>query len=249
VTYVARRGRHHRKGLFSARTRIALLRCLWLPTQLNWWIGSVFAVGALLFVLGSVLILDVTLAPALSVNANAVYFAGSIPFSTAAYLQLYQAANAPNPALPTGRVAVFGWRPREIGWSSCALQFAGTLLFNISTFAALRPDLTWLQRDEAVWAPDFGGSVLFLLSGYLAFNEACAARWAWRPRELAWWITVVNLVGCVAFMISAVLSFVPRHALWVDAVTASVVCTLIGALGFLLGSLLMLPEAGTAVSS
>ena len=95
--------RHHRKGLLQSTTReaeevaVKLSSCLWMPQQLNWWIGIIFAVGALLFALASVLSLWPNLAAAWSLDStaiNAIFFAGSIPFTIAAYLQLFQAANA-----------------------------------------------------------------------------------------------------------------------------------------------------------
>jgi hypothetical protein len=44
------RSRHHRKGLlargeaFQARFAERLLHCLWMPNQLNWWIGIIWLV-------------------------------------------------------------------------------------------------------------------------------------------------------------------------------------------------------------
>ena len=238
--------RHHRKRLVADGARAPLVHCLWLPGSLNWWIGLIFAVGSALFALGSVLTLAPNLAVQLGVPAakvNVVFFAGSIPFTTAAYLQLYQAANVPGASH-----AVFGWRPHDVGWLSCALQFPGTVLFNFNTFDALVPGLDWLQQDLTVWVPDIAGSVLFLMSGYLAFIETCHAHFAWRPRSLSWWIVAFNLLGCIAFMVSAVFAFLPMHGPASEALTVSVVGTLAGAVGFLVGSLLMLPEAlrGTA---
>jgi hypothetical protein len=86
------------------------------------------------------------------------------------------------------------------------------------------------------------GSILFLASGYLAFTEVCHAHWAWQPTSLSWWVVFANLLGCVAFMISAVFAFVPPAAPASDVVTISIGFTLLGALGFLIGSLLMLGE-------
>ena len=90
-----------RKGLHSrpewARDAQLLAGSLWMPRELNWWIGVVFALGALLFFLGSILFLFPDIAMRWSVTedqANLVFFLGSIPFTTAAYLQLLQAANA-----------------------------------------------------------------------------------------------------------------------------------------------------------
>jgi hypothetical protein len=248
--------RHHRKRLVlpEAAKAIAitetLLRCLWMPRKLNWWIGTIFAVGSLLFAVASVLCLSPALAKAWSLDStgiNAIFFAGSIPFTTAAYLQLFQAANAGplpgNPARSGQRVSLFGWRPHDIGWLSCALQFIGTILFNFNTFDAMIPSLTWFQQDLLIWVPNIVGSILFLASGHLAFIETCHAHWSWHPKSISWWVVFTNLLGCVGFMISAVFAiFLPGPAN-TEAVTISVLFTLLGAIGFLVGSLLMLPEA------
>ena len=60
---------------------------------------------------------------------NRIFFTGSVPFTVAAYLQLFQAANAsefPRPTAQTaGRREFFRWRPRDIEWLS-------NLLYNCS---------------------------------------------------------------------------------------------------------------------
>jgi hypothetical protein len=236
-----------RKGLFARAGAAGWWRCLWMPGQLNWWIGGVFALGSVLFMLGSVVVLAPDLANSWSLDnqsANLIFFAGSIPFSIAAYLQLFQAANAQYFArlqpVRSGRVALFGWRPREIGWLASALQFAGTLLFNLNTFDGLLPAQGWVQQDLSIWVPDFAGSLLFLASGYLALIETCHAYWAWKPASLSWWLTLINFCGCVAFMISAVLALVLPGF---DMAMLATLFTLIGGGCFLLGSLLMWPEA------
>lgn len=242
--------RHHRKGLIlAASIERRILASLWQPRELNWWIGTIFAVGAALFAIASMLYLTPALARIWGIEArgiDALYFTGSIPFTTAAYLQLFQAANAPDwghTAAPTSRKIWFGWRPRDIGWNSCALQFAGTLLFNVNTFNGMNPDMSWLKEDLTVWAPDMVGSVLFLASGYLAFAETCHKHFAWKPESLSWWITSFNLLGCVAFMVSAFFAFVSPHEDGIGDATLAIGFTLIGALGFLTGSLLMLLES------
>lgn len=249
------RSRHHRKGLCGGGAREAAgsrpwtFLALWMPRKLNWWIGVLFAVGAALFMLGCLLILAPSLVGALPLeesDANPIFFAGSVPFTAAAYFQLYQSANAgegvqDDDAVPKGWT-LFGWFPHRIGWLSCALQFVGTLLFNINTLDAMIPGLNWFQQDIAIWVPNIVGSTLFLTAGYLAFAETCHAHFAWKPGSLSWWITWINLLGCMAFMISASFAFVPPHPLSFDAGTVSVAFTLVGALGFFVGSLLMLPE-------
>ena len=149
------RSRHHRKGLPSKKpgkllpVGLELRRCFWMPQEMNWWIGIVFAAGSALFLLGSAFSLVPDLARVLSINSasiSRIFFVGSIPFTAAAYLQLFQAANASRfmsrPRQLQEHVRWFGWRPSDIGWLSCALQFIGTLLFNVNTFDAMLPDLT-----------------------------------------------------------------------------------------------------------
>lgn len=241
--------RHHRKKILRRgplRTELLarlVAQAAWLPRELNWWIGVVFAIGAALFGVASMLCLfDV------ATNAtNAVYFMGSIPFTLAAYLQLYQSANA-DPLLSdvsagSYRHSYFGWKPYDIGWLSCATQFFGTVLFNFNTFDAMIPSLSWFEEDLLVWVPNFVGSILFLVSGYLAFIEVAHAYWAWKPKDLSWWVTFVNLLGCVGFMVSAVLAISLPGQPDVFRVMLSTVFTLQGAICFFWGALLMLPEA------
>lgn len=251
--------RHHRKDLHHAEyvttaqseeaVAAGMWRCLWMPDRLNWWIGVIFALGSLLFLLASLLSLVPSLARAWSLDStgiNVIFFAGSIPFTIAAYLQLFQAANAgespPRDDRSPRRPVLFGWQPHNIGWLSGALQFVGTILFNINCFDALMPSLDWWQQDLDIWAPDFVGSILFLGSGYLGFIETCHAHWAWKPSSLSWWVVFINLLGCIGFMISAFFAFVLPGSPNMDAVTISIAFTLFGSVGFLVGSLLMLPE-------
>ena len=252
-----RHSRAHRKHLavlpFRKKDLALLFRAAWMPRELNWWIGIVFAVGALLFALGSVLFLVPAMAAAWNINeaqANGIFFLGSIPFTIAAYLQLFQAANAgpmENPAATGGAVRIwFGWRPGDAGWLSCALQFMGTLLFNLNTFDAMHPAVEWWKQDLQIWVPNRIGSILFLVSGYLAWIEVCHAHWAWKPGQISWWVGGINLIGCIAFLASSRFAFVPPHAWPFDAMTPSLVFTLIGAIAFFIGALLLLPETAAA---
>lgn len=218
-----------------------------MPVDLNWWIGVIFAVGASLFILGSLLTLLPDLSHRVGLNSNSVYFSGSIPFTIAAYLQLFQAANAPPLPHETQGEPIttrwIGWRPRDIGWWSCLLQWIGTLLFNMNTFNGMNPSPTWIKQDIWIWIPNIVGSVLFLVSGYMAFAETCHQYWKWEPSNTSWWVVALNLAGCIGFLVSACLAVVisaeptPIRSHW------SVLFTLQGAFGFLFGSLMMLPEA------
>lgn len=243
--------RHHRKGLALPERAIVrpisaiLWRSLWLPCDLNWWIGIIFAVGASLFALASAFALQKSIDVGVD-TINATYFAGSIPFTVAAYLQVWQSANRDRS--PRGKVRWLGWQPTDLGWLSCVLQFVGTLAFNVNTFDAMTANMSWLRTDILVWIPNAVGSVLFLASGYLAFIETCHAYWGWQPRSLSWWIVAVNLIGCIGFLISAALSISLPNA-YSEAALWATAFTLVGALCFLIGALLLLPETAVEEES
>ncbi|MCH2177630.1 MAG: hypothetical protein MK106_02400 [Mariniblastus sp.] len=248
--------RHHRKHLqvsIDNQTIVAPFRALsllWMPWKMNWWIGIGFTIGSFLFALASVLSLLVisihifNFAPR---NIMLMFFTGSLFFTGAAYLQLFQAANAVDilhvDPPSEQRRRFFGWRPKDIGWLSSMLQFAGTLWFNINTFDAMFPSLNWLQQDVLIWLPNFIGSILFLLSGHAAFAETCHKRWGLEPHNLSWWVVFFNLIGCFAFLVASLFAIVLPFPMDAWVANLSMVFTLLGALGFLAGSLLLLPEA------
>lgn len=243
------KSRDHRKGfLFNSCPACPYLKALWKPQDLNWWIGFIFAIGASFFMLGSLFYLFPNLPEYWSLDSseiNSIFFMGSIPFTTAAYLQLFQAANTRHfttPRLQNIKTKIFGWKPKDIGWLSSALQFCGTLLFNLNTFKGISPPENWLQQDLWIWIPDFMGSIFFLFSGYLAYIEVGHKHGAFHFKDLSWWITFINLLGCIAFMISAFYAFVPHENLKESHITLSLIFTLIGAFCFWLGALLMIPE-------
>ena len=93
-----------------------------------------------------------------------MFFAGSIFFTLAALLELREST------LRLGRWAA------DPSWWSAAIQFVGTLLFNLSTFAAMQDGLSTEQENRLVWAPDVFGSAAFLVSGALAYRVADRAR-------------------------------------------------------------------------
>lgn len=234
----------HRK--FITRFRGDGSQPITVPQRLNQWIGGAFAIGSVCFAFASLLLLFPSLAGSFAkeLNIGGIYFLGSIPFTFAAGLQLFQAANADAAMAPSNRRRVlFGWRPHEIGWLSCALQFGGTILFNFNTFDAMLKSLDWLQQDVVVWAPDFFGSILFLASGYLAFVEVCHAHWAFRPTSWAWWLNFINLLGCISFMISACFAFVPPGLPNQTVVMLATLFTLLGAVCFFIGALMTLQES------
>ena len=101
-----------------------------------------------------------------------------------------------------------GIEPRRIDWWAAAVQLAGTLYFNRTTFNALRKNLDATQARHLIWTPDMLGSICFLVASELAFAEVGHRLWSWVPRSRTWRITALNLLGSVAFGVSAVASFV-----------------------------------------
>ena len=164
---------------------------------MNRWIGLLFAGGSLCFALGPMPgFVDLVGAGA----DAAVFFAGSILFTSAAALQLAQ----------------------ERGWAT-GIQFAGTLFFNLSTFRALGAT----EENKLIWTPDALGSVCFLVASALAWRED-------RDR-----IAALNLVGSVFFGVSALASYVVPDTGDELALGAANFTTVLGALCFLAGALLL----------
>ncbi len=150
--------------------------------------------------------------------ANLLCFIGSWFFTTAGWMQLKLSGKAV-----------------EAEWYSAAVQFAGTVLFNVSTGAALLMQSTGWRR-HLVWTPDAVGSLAFLISGVLAV-AALTVDAARRDRLTAW----LNMAGCLAFGVSAVGAFIRRSGVTEDAWLANL-GTFIGALCFLVAALLGLPR-------
>lgn len=208
-----------------------LVLWVWRPDELNWWIGTLFMIGAALFALGSALYLAGTTH---ELTLDAVFFGGSLFFISAAYCQFHQALNVVG---PPRRVWV-GLPPARIGYWATLFQFIGTVMFNFNTFDAFF-DLGWAERELLVWTPNITGSVLFMISGSMAMFDYCRAPWCWKFRNPGWWMNFINFLGCVAFLISALLAFAmpgpvsDLMAIW------STRFTLVGALCFFAGAHLM----------
>ena len=187
-------------------------------------IGILFAVGSACFAVASFISQWGSVANA---GIGVTFFVGSVFFTSAAFLQLRASHTR------SDRVA-------------SAIQFVGTLFFNISTFLAMNTALDAEQDDLRVWTPDVFGSICFLASGYLAYVEVCGGYACWRSRSLGWTIAALNLLGCIAFGISAVAAYVVPATGSVLDLAAANGFTALGGLCFLVGAVLLLPEAAGA---
>ncbi|TFV60390.1 hypothetical protein E4P42_05490 [Mycobacterium sp. PS03-16] len=179
-----------------------------------------FAIGSSLFALATA----PGFAPLAGAGAaNVLCFAGSFFFTSAAWIQLSRSRD----------------RPRA-EWLSAATQFMGTLLFNVSTGAAVWAHAVAAER-RLVWAPDATGSAAFLVSGALGIVAVSASAGLVAARSRDWQAQWINMIGCVAFGVSAVGAFVRPTGVTADALLANT-GTFTGALCFLAAALLVLPR-------
>lgn len=189
----------------------------------NTWIGLLFAVGSVCFVIGP---FPGYIQHVGSSADGITFFVGSIFFTSASLLQLV-----------TTRVT----GGSGIDWCAGAIQFAGTLFFNISTFEAMQDALDAAATDRLVWAPDAFGSVCFLVSSALAYRSVNGSFGRRSRRGGPMRIAVVNLIGSIAFGVSAIASYVVPATGDVIDLAAANFTTAIGAACFLAGAILLLP--------
>ena len=148
-----------------------------------------------------------------------VYFIGSIFFTAAAAEQLRTVD-----------------RNDRLDLIASAVQLAGTILFNLDTYNALDDRLSNREFDLMVWVPDALGSICFLIASAIA---AYAVRHADRHARR---IGRLNLVGSVAFGISAIAAVViPGSGVALNDAAATS-WTLVGALCFLVAAYLLVPR-------
>jgi hypothetical protein len=201
-----------------------ILRRWWAPRRASWWIGVLFAVGSTCFLVAPFPGFEQLVG---SGAVGVVFFVGSIFFTSAAVLQFLQA------------------EPRRSDWWAALIQLAGTVFFNVNTFNAMKTGLDVHQTNRLGWAPDVFGCACFLVASYLAYVEVGGHGVRQQTRTTDWWIAAVNLAGSVAFGISAIASFVvPKTGSILDLGAANFT-TALGALGFLIGALLLLRESGS----
>jgi hypothetical protein len=211
----------------------------WAPRARGWWIGVLFAVGSALFAVGAV----PGYAGAVGSRADSItFFVGSLFFTAAGFLQYRESVDTGSGATGAGRRRVFVYRPAQIDWWASGVQLIGTLFFNVSTGLALRSDLSPEAAHHHVWRPDALGCVCFLVASGLAWCEVSHGWVAWSPMSLAWWITLLNLVGSVAFAGSAIAGYIVPGTGAIRNVELSNLGTFVGAALFLAGAVLLLPE-------
>ncbi|HVO55672.1 MAG TPA: hypothetical protein VMT37_14775 [Solirubrobacterales bacterium] len=190
-----------------ARADAATLRRLRLVNAVA---ATAFVVGGSLFAIGALLAQADVGGPLLPAS---VYLCGGVFFSSGGYVTVLQVVNGPRER-PGGGFEAEPWRwwrfeRQRLEWLSAAALFLGTLVFAVLLVDSFIANLTPSQADRLIWSPDMVGCALFLVSGHFAMVELTGT-WLPRkwPRELGWDIVVLNQIGSVLFMVSAVASFV-----------------------------------------
>ena len=179
------------------------------------------------------------------------FFVGSLFFTSAAALQCWTTVQGERASAATrrrsGQVRARGGH--SLAWWSGAVQLLGTLFFNATTWRALTTAAGDPSYDRVVWRPDAFGSVCFLVSGFLAYAEAADGAFKRLPRTRDGAVATVNLFGCVAFGVSAVADRVLPGTGEPVSLTVTNAATCVGALAFLVGAALLLPQdTGTSTS-
>lgn len=177
-------------------------------------IGQLFLVGSTLFAVGS--------APGVSgfsiVLASVLLFAGSIFFTSAAAEQLRTSESD------------------RLDIGSSVIQLAGTIMFNMNTFAALDGRLETRSLDFLVWLPNALGSICFLVCSVMA-RLAVRGQGAKAKR-----IADLNLIGSIAFGFSAVASYVLPSTDAAINQTLAYRGTMAGAICFGIAAWLLIPR-------
>ncbi len=224
----------------------------WAPLRLTWWVAVLFIMGSALFSVGGYCI---TFSQNLSdawtneLTVDWIFFAGSIFFTSAAFCQLLESINAGDSEglyvdekLPD-TFQWMAWHPKRIGYMASLVQLIGTVMFNFNTGNTFFSNLNWIQQDILIWTPNIIGCICFLIASRLAFMEVCHGYWGWQPRSIEWWITVLNLLGSIGFMISALYSLaVPPGDSSTSFTWLSAFFTFQGGACFFIASYLLLPE-------
>ncbi len=172
------------------------------------WMALFFAVGSACFFIGPF----PGYANLVGDGADAVtFFIGSVLFTAGGALQS-------SLAFPERNLSAVG----RAAWRAAAIQSAGTLFFNVTTYRAMYTALSSTEYNRLVWRPDALGSICFLVSGAIAYRASPRRGWLPLRGGAGWWEPSINLLGCIFFGISAVAGYVvPASGSMIDLAAAN----------------------------
>lgn len=231
----------------------------WQPSSLTWWIGFIFTVGSILFVVGAIPMMFAN--PPLEKIA-VINFIGSLCFTVGSYAALLEAINlnldvtlssdvevalerigkVRHLSPPPQKIKWFDWQPHRIEYQSTVIQTIGACLFNVNCFFAMVEGLKWQTIDLIVWLPSTVASICFCWASYLAVMEVCHRYWAWKTTDIDWWIVFLNLLGSFGFLSGSIFGFWGQGPSQCCQYWGTNVSFLLGSIFFLGGSYLLVPE-------
>jgi len=205
-----------------------------------------FAIGSLCFLVGALPWYADAVGP---VWTAITFLVGSIFFTLAAFIQLSLSGRVQQPTSDLGRAD-------RLDWWAAAVQFGGTIAFNVSTGVALGAAIAQPDLLGAGWRPDAIGSIAFLVSSGLALVATRDRGELWDPDARTWHGSVLGALGSVLFAVSAVGAYVDPvtstlvNALWANAGTAlGAICFLVAAVVSRRAELLVEHEGATPIRS
>ena len=196
-----------------------------------------FAIGSIFFAVGAVPFYADAVG---AIVTNLTFFIGAIFFTLAALIQLLLSGRRP-PRRESSRAD-------RADWWAAAVQFAGTLFFNLSTSAALITAVNESARIGDGWRPDAWGSICFLVASGLAVVATTDREGLWDPKARSWRCTWLNMAGSVFFGLSAIGAYtIPTTSDLVSQFWANA-GTFLGAICFLVAALLSRRDIPTEVA-
>jgi hypothetical protein len=196
--------------------------------DLSWRAGVLFMVGASCFAAGSIPLFFLNVSARL---VGVTFFVGSVFFTAAGLTQLRQQFRVRGGGFPT----------MSLTWWAIVVQLIGMMFFNVNTFRAAFASVPADEVNRLVWAPDFFGSVAFLIASHLSWWAVCGRLWCVRRESTDWWMAALNYLGSIFFMLAAIGAFTLADSgdmidiAWVNA------GTFLGAACFFAGAYLLLP--------
>jgi hypothetical protein len=191
--------------------------------------GILFIVGSTCFALGSFPPYFLNMTPE---AVGVTFFVGSLFFTSAGLTQLQG----------IGRESDRLVRPDSKIWWALVVQLTGMIFFNVNTFRAAFVEVPSDEVNRLIWAPDFFGSVAFLVASHLAWLAVCGSLWCVRLSSADWWMAGLNYLGSVFFMLSALGAYFLETTDEVLNITLVNAGTFLGAGCFFIGAYLLLPQ-------
>jgi hypothetical protein len=216
----------------------------WNQRDLGWSVSVLFLIGSFLFALGSFPPYS-QLADGRSVGITFVL--GSLLFTAGAYSGFLQMINDGRQA--GTRLTLWAWAPRTKLWWAAFIQLIGALLFNANTIDAMVKTFTVEETNRLVWGPDFLGCIAFVVASHLYWVNKCGRLWCTEADDPDWWAALLNYIGSIFFMASALASFTLETTDRAITITVVNSATFIGALGFFVGAYLGFPPARAGADS